>query len=131
MKKAIVLALLVGLILGCTSVKNPVLTPKDPDDFIVTFGSCNKHDVRNELWDDVLKVSPDVWIWGGDIIYADTDDMSVMRSMYNAQDQVRGYNKLKKRFPSLVLGTITIMGLMMEVLNLRQRVIAKNNCWIF
>lgn len=69
----------------------------------IAFGSCNKHDLENRLWDDILERQPDLWIWGGDNIYADTDDMEVMRGMYAAQDQVPGYRRLKKSTP--ILGT--------------------------
>ena len=69
----------------------------------IAFGSCNKQDLENHLWDDILGMQPDLWIWGGDNIYADTDNMDIMRKMYAAQDQVPGYRKLKKSTP--VLGT--------------------------
>ena len=42
-----------------------------------------------------MDMKPDVWIWGGDNIYADTDDVAVIASMYKAQDRVPGYRKLK------------------------------------
>ena len=28
--------------------------------------------------ENVLRNDPDVWIWTGDIVYADTQDMSIM-----------------------------------------------------
>lgn len=53
----------------------------------------------NLLWDDVEAANPDVWIWGGDIIYADTDGMEELRSVYAAQDEVAGYKSLKSKIP--------------------------------
>lgn len=63
-------------------------------DFILTFGSCNKVDLENKLWDDILLNKPDVWIWGGDNIYADTGDMGKLEKMYNRQKSISGYQKV-------------------------------------
>jgi alkaline phosphatase D len=71
--------------------------------FTIAFGSCNKHNAQNPLWDDVIDAEPDIWIWGGDIIYADSDDPQVIASMYNAQKAVPGYGDLLARVP--VIGT--------------------------
>ncbi len=72
-------------------------------DFTIAFGSCNKASIVNLLWDDVLKARPDVWIWGGDNIYADTDDMLKLRGMYGEQQKVKGYRKLVSKVP--IIGT--------------------------
>ena len=68
-------------------------------DFQLAFGSCNKHDIPNPFWDDILAGDPDLWIWGGDIIYADTSDMEWLRTMYKKQDEVQGYALLKEKVP--------------------------------
>lgn len=72
-------------------------------DFTIAFGSCNKTDVANLLWDDILATDPDLWIWGGDNIYADTDDMTKLAIMYEAQNEVLGYRKLRTAIP--IIGT--------------------------
>ena len=71
--------------------------------FRIAFGSCNKTEVENPFWDDVLALQPDLWIWGGDNIYADTDDMEKMRAMYRDQKSIPGYQALVKQVP--VIGT--------------------------
>lgn len=86
-------------LLGCKTQKAPVSVVAEKSDFTIAFGSCNKHDKPNLLWDDIEATNPDVWIWGGDIIYADTDDMVELRSVYNAQDEVAGYKSLKSKVP--------------------------------
>jgi len=63
-------------------------------DFTIAFGSCNKASLPNTLWDDIQKTNPDVWIWGGDNIYADTHDISKLRLMYQAQKAVKDYAEL-------------------------------------
>ncbi len=97
--------LIIVFILSTLSCKTTKVS--DSQDFKATytlaFGSCNRHDLPNLLWDDVLRADPDLWAWGGDIIYADTSDMEKLRAFYNAQNQVVGYKKLKKAIP--VVGT--------------------------
>jgi len=84
---------------GCKTQKPSVLAVPEKPDFTIAFGSCNKHDLPNLLWDDIEAANPDIWIWGGDIIYADTDDMTELRSVYAAQDEVAGYKSLKSKVP--------------------------------
>lgn len=72
-------------------------------DFILTFGSCNRTELPNMLWDDVLAAAPDVWIWGGDIVYADTDSIPLLESAYRSQLAVPGYAELAAQVP--VMGT--------------------------
>tara|TARA_R110002012_G_scaffold321191_4_gene548019 strand:- start:5421 stop:6470 length:1050 start_codon:yes stop_codon:yes gene_type:complete len=72
-------------------------------DFTIAFGSCNKQNVPNLLWDDVLTADPDLWIWGGDNVYADTDNMQKLRAIYEQQNSVVGYSTLKSKIP--VIGT--------------------------
>ena len=76
---------------------------ENQSDFTIAFGSCNKHTVANLLWDDILNTKPEVWIWGGDIVYADTDDMTKLKKIYDAQNAVKGYQELKATVP--VIGT--------------------------
>lgn len=76
---------------------------KSASDFVVAFGSCNMSQEPNPFWDDILEEHPNVWIWGGDIVYADTDDVERLRAIYAMQDTVAGYAELKKQVP--VIGT--------------------------
>jgi alkaline phosphatase D len=39
----------------------------------IAFGSCAKHWQPQPIWDAVLAVKPDLWLFLGDNIYADTD----------------------------------------------------------
>lgn len=52
--------------------------------FTISFGSCNQHDRPQVMWKSVSQNNPDVWIWTGDIIYADTQDMRLMSEKYGA-----------------------------------------------
>lgn len=51
----------------------------------IAFGSCNHEDDSQKYWDEILKEKPDVWIWGGDNIYANSRDMSVLKRKYDSQ----------------------------------------------
>lgn len=72
-------------------------------DFVLTFGSCNRVDLENKLWDDILLNKPDVWVWGGDNIYADTSDMDKMKKMYDRQKSNPEYQKVLQKIS--VVGT--------------------------
>ena len=87
---------------------NIVLFALYPQDFespieVIAFGSCNKQNKEQPLWDVILTNNPDLWIWMGDNIYADTKDMNVMRSKYNQQFDQDSYKNFRKQIP--VIGT--------------------------
>ncbi|MDH7444271.1 alkaline phosphatase D family protein [Aquimarina sp. 2201CG14-23] len=73
---------------------------KKPD-FTIAFGSCNKQNSPQPFWKEILKNNPDVFIWGGDNIYGDSDDMSKIANDYKIQNKNSGYQKLKKTIPIL------------------------------
>ena len=73
------------------------------DSFVITFGSCNKQYEEQPLWDVILKNTPDLWIWLGDVIYADTDDMAIMQQRYQQQLRKKSYQKFCSKVP--VIGT--------------------------
>ncbi|MEM7549648.1 MAG: alkaline phosphatase D family protein [Bacteroidota bacterium] len=65
--------------------------------FVIAFGSCNKQDLEQPLWEPIINESPDLWIWLGDNIYGDTHDMSIMKAKYKKQNENEGYNRLKSK----------------------------------
>jgi alkaline phosphatase D len=96
---------LLVVLFGCKT-KNE--TPKDTipaakSDFTIAFGSCNNQTLKNELWSVILKNNPKVWIWGGDIIYSDTEDMDYMKQNYVLQKENTAYANFSKKVD--VLGT--------------------------
>lgn len=107
MKKILGVSVLLVLIFSCSSKqkktsKQPVLI-ENRADFTIAFGSCNKTKRPNKLWDDVLALHPDVWAWGGDIVYADTDNMKKLHKMYEAQKNSPDYALVKNSIP--IIGT--------------------------
>ncbi len=63
-------------------------------DFTIAFGSCNKQDLPQPLWEPILSHDPDVFIWGGDNIYADTEDMRKLENDYKIQKAIPHYREL-------------------------------------
>lgn len=69
----------------------------------IAFGSCNDQASDQPLWTPIQASNPDLWIWLGDNIYADTEDMRVMDSMYARQKQIPGYRALQQQ--TRIIGT--------------------------
>lgn len=67
--------------------------------FRIAFGSCSKTTLPQPLWKLIINSKPDVWIWLGDIIYADTEDMQAMKEMYELQLKQEDYTELRKNVP--------------------------------
>ena len=67
----------------------------------VAFGSCAKQDQPQPIWDAVVQTKPQLFLFLGDNIYADTKDMEVMRAKYRLLGEQPGYQKLKQTCPVL------------------------------
>jgi alkaline phosphatase D len=80
-----------------TSVVEPLapgpsqLAVPNPRRFTLTYGSCNKPTLPQPLWDWVRAQKPDAWMWLGDIVYADTEDISKTRRLYAEQSRRAEY----------------------------------------
>ncbi len=96
---------LLSLLLSCSkSVATQFTIPaKDPNVLKIAFGSCSDEKKAQPLWKDIVAESPDLWIWLGDNIYGDTEDMDIMRSKYNTQKSNPGYKALMATCP--IIGT--------------------------
>jgi alkaline phosphatase D len=65
----------------------------------IAFGSCAKQDKPQPIWDAVVETQPEMFVFLGDNIYADTHDMDVMRAKYQLLGDQPGFIKLKKTCP--------------------------------
>lgn len=64
----------------------------------IAFGSCSVQEkVDAQLWKEVVAENPDLWIWLGDNIYADTEDMGKMKSDYDLQKSHPDYQTLLEK----------------------------------
>ncbi len=78
---------------------NPDKAVDRPIDFqqqlsTIAFGSCNNQEKDQAMWKPILLNQPDLWVWLGDNIYADTDNMQAMARMYHKVRSQPDYNKL-------------------------------------
>jgi alkaline phosphatase D len=62
------------------------------------FGSCNDQTRAQPLWNEMLKQRPDLFIWGGDNVYADREQNTDLRLALRKQLANKDY----QRFRSLV-----------------------------
>lgn len=63
----------------------------------IAFGSCSKQDQQDrQLWSEINALQPDLWVWLGDNIYGDTEDMQVLEDKYDLQKSHAGYQQLIK-----------------------------------
>lgn len=62
----------------------------------IAFGSCNRHDAPQPMWDAVLAAAPQLWVWTGDIVYGDTEDMGLLRAKYELQKSRPEYRRLAR-----------------------------------
>lgn len=77
------------------------VSAKTNSDFTIAFGSCNNQTLSNPFWTEIEKNNPNVWIWGGDVIYTDTNDMAFMSQNYIKQKNNAAYVDFIKKVPVL------------------------------
>jgi alkaline phosphatase D len=87
-----------GMLAECGAPAGPA-----EGDVKIAFGSCNQVHYRQPLWESILSLKSDMWIWLGDAIYADTEDISKMRALYDQQKMHPGYVKVAEA--TRVVGT--------------------------
>ena len=63
---------------------------------VIGFGSCNKINMP-QLWTEVNANNPNIWVWLGDIIYADTSDMKALAAHYKRLKTNPEYKKLRTK----------------------------------
>jgi len=98
------LFILLLIIVSCNKKSRPLkIEGKPSNNFILAFGSCNNQNIKNTMWKEIIKNNPDIFVWGGDIIYSDTYDMELMKANYKVQKNDSAYQDFIKRIP--VFGT--------------------------
>ena len=101
------------LLLNCKQPESKSETPnpaasqttaaREAHDLTVVFASCSDQERDQPLWKPILEIQPNLFIWGGDNIYADTNDMAKMASDYQKVKRHPDYQVLRKSVP--VIGT--------------------------
>lgn len=67
------------------------------------FGSCNSQDRVQQSWNAISEINPDLFMWLGDNVYNDTEDMDVMAQKYQVQLDHPEYQQILRQMP--VIGT--------------------------
>jgi alkaline phosphatase D len=89
-----------GLLVAAVLLASPALPATDPPVVSrIAFGSCAKQDKEQPIWDAVVDTKPEHFVFLGDNIYADTEDMDVMRAKYALLGKQPGFQKLKATCP--------------------------------
>ena len=73
-----------------------VFSTDESDTDVIAFGSCLKQYKPAPIFDAIINVKPDVFIFSGDNIYADTSNEDVMLDKYAQLNSQRGFKKLKQ-----------------------------------
>jgi alkaline phosphatase D len=69
----------------------------------IAFGSCYRETKPAPVFEAITATKPEWFIWLGDNVYGDTDDMAVMRAKYQVATELPGYAAL--RASCRVIGT--------------------------
>jgi alkaline phosphatase D len=98
----LLLLVMLGTAAGCrrTSPGTPAAAPSSaevlPAVTTIAFGSCSDQKRPQVLWDDLLADRPDLWIWLGDNVYGDTENMDTLRTKYDRQKAHPLYAQLRQ-----------------------------------
>jgi len=65
----------------------------------ICFGSCARQEGDQPIWERVVEREPDLFIWLGDNIYGDSEDMMVIAAKYLQLAEKPGYQKLVEQCP--------------------------------
>jgi alkaline phosphatase D len=65
----------------------------------VAFGSCAHQDKPQPIWDAIVEAHPDLFLFIGDNIYADTTDADLMRQKYETLAAIPGFQRLRAACP--------------------------------
>jgi len=65
----------------------------------IAIGSCNRQDLDQRIWQDINDEKPDLWIWLGDNVYGDTEDMARLEEKYVQQKYSFPYKFFRRDTP--------------------------------
>lgn len=102
-RQCLVGLLLCCLLASCRSDLTPLPAPATPPPparlTTIAFGSCANQSQPQPIWAAVNATHPDLFIFLGDNIYADTEDMGVMQARYAQLAAQPGYQQLRRQTP--------------------------------
>lgn len=69
----------------------------------ILFGACADQSLPQPIWDAMSREKADVFLFLGDVIYADTEDMSVMKKKYELFAQNPGFKRFREHTPIIAI----------------------------
>jgi len=69
----------------------------------IAFGSCAHQDKDQPIWDAIAAARPDLFVFLGDNIYADTRDPAVMAAKYRKLAEKPGFRRFRDATPILAI----------------------------
>jgi len=77
----------------------------DPDTTItkICFGSCYKSERNHQIWDRIAEQKPQLFLFMGDNVYGDTDNMKKLQADYDKLNSIAEYKTLKKNTKVLAI----------------------------
>lgn len=69
----------------------------------IAFGSCARQDLEQPIWNAIVARDPQLFLFLGDNIYADTRDMAVMAGKYQMLADKRGYQRIRRQCRTLAI----------------------------
>ncbi len=71
----------------------------EPPTTVIAFGSCAKESRPQPIWHQIARAEPDAFLFIGDNIYADTEDIGVMRAKYAKLAAKPAFAAFRERCP--------------------------------
>ncbi|MEP2770965.1 MAG: alkaline phosphatase D family protein [Fulvivirga sp.] len=88
MKNSVILLLSIVIWFDCATKEN------EQTKTIIAFGSCSHQNNDEQLWDNITAENTDLFVFLGDVIYGDTQDMTLLKAKYDRQKSRDSYQKL-------------------------------------
>ena len=87
-----VLCALAGAAKAQDSSSNQVLST-------IAIGSCNRQEAPQIIWPNIANKNPELWVWLGDNIYGDSEDLNVLKTKYELQKNNPAYKRFTSEIP--------------------------------
>lgn len=68
-------------------------------EYKIAFGSCLNQNANQPIWNAIAERKPDLFIFLGDNVYADTDDMALMAECYAKQARRSEFRRFSRQVP--------------------------------
>jgi alkaline phosphatase D len=89
---------------GCTvGVKDDAVSRGSPPMQVIAFGSCAHQNRAQPIWESINAESADLFVFLGDNIYGDTEDMEVLQSKYEKLAAKPGFAELRKKTRTIAI----------------------------